>query len=237
MKKWFLLLLSLFLIGFVIGEAGPEVGGLAENFGIGNNAEADAADLQDKIDTYVPIDESGKIDYGKYKPFMTKAEVRIASINLWLDENVGWMRYIFHMKPAISLLFFINVYFILLFLSIFALGGEGLWFFIEEKEKARIFGFAVFAVFLIVRLYYGMAVVVYNWWIYFWNVFVQASIWVGAIGFVLFLVLLFFLPAVLATITAAIARYNAGKRVAKEKMKLAASVEAVDAFMGQVGRH
>jgi len=110
MKKKLFLLVVVLLVGFVLAaDDMPGAGGVSGDPG------EDAEKLQENIDTFVPLDYSGKIDYGKYKPLVTKAEVRIAAINLWLDENVGWMRYIFHMKPAVSWLFIINVYVILWF--------------------------------------------------------------------------------------------------------------------------
>ncbi|MFH1521765.1 MAG: hypothetical protein ABIF18_02290, partial [archaeon] len=45
----------------------------------------DVEKIQGAIDDYIPISETGEIDYDKYKPFKTKADERIEKIN----EYVG----------------------------------------------------------------------------------------------------------------------------------------------------
>jgi len=224
-KKWFVLLLGLLLVSMVVG-VGPSESGYADG---GDDAEK----ATEVIGKYSPLDDEGKIDWGKYKPFATKAEARISSINLWLDENVGWMRYIFHMKPAVSLLFFINVYVILLFFVILFLNAEGLWFFIEKKGGQRVFGGSLFFIFMVVRLYYGLASVLYNWWLYFWNIFVEASLWIGIIGFVVFCLILIFSFPTIGIILVALGRYQAAKKAARDKIKMATQIEVMDKFVEQ----
>jgi len=113
MKKWFLLVLCVGLfVNFALASDRPHIGIFGVEDGNDKTA-ADAEKLQNDIEKYSPLDESGKIDYGKYKPFVTKAEMRIATINAWLDANIGWMRYIFHMKPTVL------GYFSLIFVSYF----------------------------------------------------------------------------------------------------------------------
>lgn len=63
----------LFLFSFVIAQDEP-------NVGVGDE---DVEKLQGAID-YIPIDDSGEIDYDKYKPFRTKADERIEKINKYI---------------------------------------------------------------------------------------------------------------------------------------------------------
>ncbi len=223
MKKWFVLLLGLFLIGGVFAVVPGEVTGAEEVEKITGIVE----DLGPGAD--------GNIDYGKYKPYATKAEVRIAAINLWLDENVGWMRYIFHMKPAVSWLFFINVYVILWFFVLLFLNAKGLWFFIEEEGKARIFGGALFFVFLVVKLYYGLASVIYNWIYYFLFVLLPTGIMSLLIGIVIVGVIGFFCFPFITGIMTALARYKEARDAAKLKMETEMNNEAMTALIEQVG--
>jgi len=189
---------------------------------------------QKAIDDYSPLNKSGEVDFKKYQPFKTKAEQRIEGINEWLDDNVSWMRYIFWMKPQISGLFIFNVYFILLFLTILVFNAQGLWFFIEKKSSAMLFGLAVFVVFSVARLYVGLANVANLWWTYVWDILIPSSIWLGIILIILTAVLaIFFFPLVLA-ILRMVAKYLESKRQFKEKAKMKASSEAVNKLVDQI---
>jgi hypothetical protein len=217
------ILLSLLLVGVIfVSAGGPDVGA----FGIGgDNDEAikDFEVVEKAIGDYSPLDESGEVDYKKYKPFVTKAEMRIVAINSWLDANVGWMRYIFHMKPAISFLFFINVYIILWFFVVLFLNAEGLWFFIKKKGNARIFGFGVFFILLVVKFYYGIASVIYNLGLtLFW--------------LIILFVIMYFGIAVIKRIFDAFIKHKATKKAMKEKMEMKTSIEVVDELVKQVGK-
>ncbi len=168
MKRVCVLLFILLLVGLTVAQKEPTIG-------IGG--EGDIEEAKGLIEDYSPLDESGKVDYGKYQPFVTKAEIRIGAINLWLNENVGWMRYIFHMKPEVSIFFFIYIYIILWFFVLLFLNAEGLWFFIEEGRSAKIFGASAFFVFMIVKLYYGITSLIHSWLSYIWFVLLDISIW------------------------------------------------------------
>ncbi len=75
MKKIIIIgLLFLLLFSFVVAQDEPsvEVGG------------EDVEKIQSAIDDYVPIDETGEIDFDKYKPFRTKADERIKKINKYV---------------------------------------------------------------------------------------------------------------------------------------------------------
>ena len=91
--------------------------------------DADYEGTKKLIDENIPV-KDGKFDPSKFSPIKSKAEERIDGINEWLDGNVGWMRFIFYMRPQISWLFAFNVYFILFFLVAFVLNASSIWIFI-----------------------------------------------------------------------------------------------------------
>ncbi len=226
-EKLVYLLLVLLLFGVVVAESPAAVGGDIEK------ATEDAEKAKELIDKY-GLGDDGKIDYGKYRPFVTKAELRIATINLWLDENVGWMRYIFHMKPAVSFLFFINVYVILWFFVVLFLNAKGLWFFIEEEGKSRIFGFGVFFILLVIRLYYGLANVLYGWLTYIWFILTDFGVWLGIIFVFLCFVFAPFSISAIGSIMLMLARYKASMEARRQKVEMDTNIEAVDELIGQI---
>jgi len=194
--------------------------------------EEDVEKLQEIIGQ-LPFEESGETNFSKYKPFVTRAEIRIEAINMYLDENAGWMRYIFQMRPRLSVLFALNLYFILFFFLILVLNAKGLWFFIESETKARIFGGAMFVGFAAIGLYVGLAYVVNNFMIYIWTILVDTAIWIAVIAMIIFVVLLIFFYPVVMALFGAIARYLAAKREFKEKTEQIASSKAVNVLVEQ----
>ena len=112
-----LVLISLLLVSFVFAVDAP-----IDIDEIEKGAEKIEEGLEDVEDT---IDDPGSILK------KTKAGERIDKINLWLDENVGWMKYIFYMKPQISWLFAFNIYFILFFIVVLILNSRNFFFFIK----------------------------------------------------------------------------------------------------------
>ena len=196
-------------------------------------SDEDVEKLQGMIDQ-LPFNEEGETDFSKYKPFTTRAEERIDAINNWLDNNAGWMRYLFHMRPQVSILFAFNVYFILFFFLILVLNAQGLWFFIETENRARIFGGAVFVIFASVGLYAGLAYITNNFVIYIWDVLIPASMWIAIIGIIVFILLLVFALPVLGAIIRGISQYRETKKKAKQAMKMATNTEAMDKMIGQV---
>src|SRR3989344_5190993 len=100
----FIFLLAVLLVNFVVAIDPPETGIGVE----------DKEAIEGAIDK-IPIDPStGEIDFnntiGK-----TKAEERIERINSWLSDNASWMDIVLGMKPEVSWVFLINLYFWLLF--------------------------------------------------------------------------------------------------------------------------
>jgi ABC-type cobalt transport system substrate-binding protein len=226
MKKLLILLVILSLFAFVVAEVEqPEALG-----GVGGR---DVENIQGTIKNYTPINEDGEFDPSVYKPFKSKAEQRIDAINLWLDNNVSWMRFIFNMKPQISFLFAANVYFILFFLLLLVLNGHTLWFFIDKKSNATLFGLGVFFVFGLAKLYVGLAMIVNNWIVYMLDVFVPALAW--------FIIIVIIIVAVLIIITEGsvlmiISRYFQAKNKFKLKVEQAMGTESVNKIIEQATR-
>jgi len=216
------LLLVVSMFAFVVAEDTPTVA-------VG---EEDVVELQGIIDQ-LPFEEGGETNFSKYKPFYTRAEIRIDAINEYLDENAGWMRYLFQMRPQISLLFALNLYFILFFFLIFFLNAKGLWFFIESEAKARIFGGAMFVGFAAIGLYMGLAYVVNNFIFYIWNVIVDTAVWMAVIAMVIFIIALVVVFFTGGSAVAWITVYRAKKRKFKEATEHAASSEAVNKLVEQ----
>lgn len=104
------------MFAFVVAQDAPDIG-------IGGT---DVEDIQGIVDDYSPIDEEGDVNFSKYKPYKSKAEERIDNINLWLEDNASWLSAVFGMVPALSWLFAINLYLILLYLVILVFNGDGL---------------------------------------------------------------------------------------------------------------
>lgn len=195
--------------------------------------EKDVEKLQGIIGQ-LPFEESGETNFSKYKPFVSKAEERIDGINTWLDDNAGWMRYIFYMRPQVSILFTLNVYFILLFLLVLVLNAEGLWFFIETESRARIFGGAVFVVFAAAGLYVGLAHVANNFISYVWEVLVPTGFWMAMIAMVILLVVAIFAFPVIGSLIKMIAQYRDAKKKTKQAMETATNTEAFNKMIGEV---
>jgi len=88
------------------------------------------------IENFTPVDDEGRLNFSKWRPFVTAAEERIDNINLWLNENAGWLTFIFGMVPAISWLFTFNLWAWITFLITLAFGSKDAT--LETLEKSRI---------------------------------------------------------------------------------------------------
>ncbi|MBU2576365.1 MAG: hypothetical protein KKF50_01450 [Nanoarchaeota archaeon] len=152
-----LLLVSLMLSVVIVADA-PDLG----------IDGADVENLEETIDTYSPLNDEGEFEPEKYKPFVSKAEQRIDNINLWLEDNASWLSAIFGMVPALSWLFAINLYLILLFLVILVFNGNAILDIFEvlgakvdlmffETHWSNVFGFGVFATLLVTKVFVLLA--------------------------------------------------------------------------------
>ena len=194
--------LMLFLMGLVLGieEPNPEFGG------------SDVEAIKEAIDTYIPIDEgSGEINFSGYKPFQSKAEIRIAAINLWLEENASWLKVVLGMVPSISVLFAINLFlFLFLFVSL-VLNGKVFDIIISDKRvdlllfdvsMGNIFGLVVFLIMLFSKLIFWVAVFFHKLWLIIWIYVLPYGLLIAGvvalITGILFVTLMTFLPKMMA---------------------------------------
>lgn len=161
----------LLFVSFAVAQNGvPSVAG--------DNYEREKGEVDAAI-AMLPIDEEGKADFSEYKPFYSKADARIDAINDWLDNNVAWLGPVFHMKPQISWVFAFNLYFILLFLLLFILNAEGIWFFFDEEKFARMFGGGLFVILLVGGFYAYLSNLLLSAMLALWNTLVVAGFWVA----------------------------------------------------------
>ncbi len=199
-----------------------------------NNSIANDASSINKVVKTIPIDESGKFDPGKLQPVESEASKRIDAINQWLDENVSWMKFIFNMKPQLSLLFFLNVYFILFFLVILVFNSKALWFFIEKKSLSALFGFSVFVALSATKLYIWLAEILSTWINYVIFVLFPSFFLLGIILIIVTVILaIISFPAVTA-IASVIDRYFQSRKEFKEKIETSATIGAMDKLVEQI---
>ena len=154
MKKIWIGLIFLLAISLVVALDEPSV----------VTGEEDVEKIEGIIEDYSPLDDSGSVDIGKYRPIVTKAEMRIDKINLWLEENATWLKVVFGMVPSITWLFAINL-FLLLFSFIMLFRFFGLM--ISEKKIdlmffeitwGNILGIIAFATLLFTKMFAKLAI-------------------------------------------------------------------------------
>jgi len=157
-----LILLSLLFISFVYAQNGEaEMPESPVNDSIIQGAE--------KVTEALPLGPDGKIDYAKLNQTKSLAEARIEGINIWLDENVYWLKIIFQMRPEISWLFFLNLYWMLLFLVNIVLNAPHRIIFSwmsDSKTLRQFVGLGIFLIMLLSGFILGLARLEYN---LFWS--------------------------------------------------------------------
>ena len=160
MKKLLIMLLVVSLMFSLVVATEPSAPGE-----IGGGDVEKIEELQDK---FSPLDDEGEVDIGKYVPLKSKAEERVDSINLWLEENASWLKVVFGMVPSLSWLFAINLYILLfflvglvfnadIFLGIFSVLDKKIDLMFFETRWANVFGFLVFVMFLVMKTYVWLA--------------------------------------------------------------------------------
>jgi len=224
MKRLLIGLLLISMFALVIAETGTPDLGIA-----GTDVEK-IGELQGELS---PLDEGGNIDIEKYKPFKSKAEERIDKINLWLEENASWLSAIFGMVPALSWLFAINLYLILLFFVILVLNGDAILDIFEvlgkkidliffETHWSNIFGLGAFAVLIVTKTLVLLAKFLHDLFGIFWNYILPAGIAIAIILIIVIVVgggfvLIKFLPQIMQVVRLAIAKRKDKKKAKKEE--------------------
>jgi uncharacterized membrane protein YciS (DUF1049 family) len=192
-RKLFVLFGVLLLVSFVVALDEPSVG-------VGGE---DVESIQGAIENYSPLDESGEVDYEKYKPFVTRAEIRIAAINEWLEENASWLKVVFGMVPSVSWLFVVNMWvwlmaFLILVLNANVFGvfsdflAKKIDFALFEASLANVLGFVLFVMFLVLKVYYNIAVFIMHLIDVLWNYVLGIGFAVAVIALIALILLAVF---------------------------------------------
>jgi uncharacterized membrane protein len=209
-KLGVILLLALLVVSFGFVVAQDQDAPVAPG-GIDDKKVKQVEDIQAN---FSPINEEGDIDFGKYRPYKSKAEERIKGINQWIKDNASWLGVVFGMVPEISWLFALNLYVVLFFFMSLVLNGHTMWIFLSEK-KARLFGLGVFAVLLVTKFFLNVLVMpTYK----FWGIVYEYGWWAILLFWIVLIVLLIFFPKVLRKIHVSLKMRR--RKAAKEQEKL-----------------
>ncbi len=203
LMKWNLIVVLLLVVSMLAFVVAVE-----PSTGIGAGDVEQIGELQEK---FSPLDESGKVNFSKYKPFGNRAAERIDAINLWLGENASWLKVVFGMVPSITLLFAINLYLWLLLFMILVLNGNILDFGVSDKKFdfgffegtwGNILGAVVFVILLATKIIANLAIVVLNLLGVIWNYVIPLGIVLVILAFILaiviFVLLLIYAPGLLS---------------------------------------
>ncbi len=199
-NKGLFLLILFFLITFnfniVLGNE-PNIDILEEDVGKIQSL------VEDGINIYNP--ETNEINKDKLDSYFpkTKFEEKIIEFNQMFDEaNNSWAPFLFGMKIELSLVFILNLYFILLFLVIFIFDIKKIFFMFNfNKLIFFLFGFSIFIVFLFTRLNLALARYFTELILFIWAKVIPIG-FIVAIIFAIILILLFiFSPKIMLIIT------------------------------------
>jgi hypothetical protein len=190
--------------------------------------------LQGNITKYSPLNEEGKVNLSKYQPFKTKAQERLDDINQWLDENVSWLKYFFHMKPQISLLFFLNLYCIFWFLMLLVIKAPAVFFF--AGKHARLTGLAVFVAFMSLGLYVGIATFIHKLIRYAIDTLLPTAFIWGILLIIGIVLILIFIPEIVKPLMEAWYEYQKAKKEFKQEMAFRTKLEVIDSLVDGINK-
>jgi len=216
MKKIWIGLIFLLAMSFVVSMSSPDV----------EIGKGDVDDINNIVDNYLPLDDSGNVDVEKYRPIVTKAEERIDKINLWLEENATWLKVVFGMVPSISWLFAVNIFVMLLAFSVLVRTGDLLGFsgrkidlLSFEVSLGKIFGFVIFVTLLALKILVDIATALNGLVDIFWNYILPwgfvAAVAIAVVAVILLIVMLFYAPKILIGI-----KKNLDEKNEKEKKEI-----------------
>jgi hypothetical protein len=219
MKKIWIVLAFLLIVNFVVALEEPSTPTDGE----------DVEKIENIINNYSPLNDSGDVDFEKYRPIVSKAEVRIDEINLWIEENALWLKVVFGMVPSITLLFAINLW-TFLFSFIFLVHSFGL--IMSEKKidlgifkltLGHVFGIIIFLILLFTKIFVKLSIILNGLVDVFWNYILPWGFVVAVIIIILvviaFITSLIYMPRILVGIR---------KRIKDKKKEKEDSKEAVN---------
>ncbi len=237
MKKSFVfILLALLLVSFVVAVDVPSVGV--------NSSDVEA--VQGVVDE-LPFDDSGNVNFSKYNPMMSNAEIRIMAINLWLEENAVWLKAVFGMVPSITWLFAFVFYWWLFFLAQALNGvvGEMIYDIVTVAKESRgdptehldliplsmaqIIGLVLFGLFLLLKIPLNIGKFSYNTLSAIYNYG-----WIGILVIVVvFVVIMIFFPNLMKKILLSIRLRVREKEKRKESVNRQVLDKVVKGMMGK----
>ena len=139
--------------------------------------------------------ETGDVDLDALNDLVgmpkTQLEQKIDKSNEWLSENVGWLKFLFRLEPKLSWLFLLNLYFILVAITMLILNSKDIWSFIVIGGESRpyVFGIAAFAVLLFTNFFVFLSKLLLNLLNILWNVILPIGFW-AAVGIVALAIIL-----------------------------------------------
>jgi hypothetical protein len=201
--------------------------------------EGDAEKLQENIDKYIPLDESGELDLSGYKPIKSQAEKKIDEINEWLEVNATWLKAVFGMVPSITLLFAINVYLILLLLVVLVFNAEGLFGFMDTLTKkielgfikttwANILGLVIFLLLHLTKAIATIAKIITDQIVFLWEKVIPKGVVVMVIAIIIGVVVVILLQIYAPQVIEAIKMKREAAKEAKAKRKESLNREVLD---------
>ncbi len=233
MKKIWIGLVILLCVSFVMSIGSPDVP-------VGSS---EVENVEGIIEDYSPLDDSGNVNIEKYKPVLTKAEVRIGEINLWLENNAKWLKVVFGMVPSITWLFAINFYVLVFFLDglivsgdMLGIPGKKIDLLLFEVSSGNLLGLALFVGLLVTKIFVKLSVFINELLSVFWNYILPFGFAVAVIimivAAVLSIFLLFYIPKILSMIK----KRREGKKEKDEKKKESTNRKVLEKITARIDK-
>ena len=190
MEQKRLVVFSLLLILFVGLSMGVEADDLTDT---ANKLSEGVEDFTEAVDL-----ETGNVDIDALNELLgmpkTQLEGKMDIANQWLDENLGWLKFILRAEPKISLEFFLNVYFILVAITMLILNSKEVWspILVAGESRPYIFGIAAFLILLFSNFFALTSKLLVNILQILWTTVLPISFWI-AIGVIVVAIILYFL--------------------------------------------
>lgn len=224
----FSFLLVLF-IGLSIGADVDELTNTATKLSEGVEDFTDAVDL-----------ETGNVDIDALNELLgmpkTQLEGKMDTANQWLDENLGWLKFVLRAEPKISLEFFLNIYFILVAITMLILNSKEVWspIMVAGESRPYIFGIAAFLILLFSNFFAFASKLLVNILQILWTTVLPISFWI-AIGVIVVAIVLYFfgipfLGNILLKLLGKLIKSKVGKNVSSEVERMKEETGKVESF-------
>ena len=172
-----------------------------------NILEGDVEKIQNLVEEGINIynPETNEINKEKLDSYFpkTKFEEKIIEFNQMFDKaNDSWAPIVFGTKIELSLVFILNLYFILLFLVIFVFDVKKIFYMFNFNGPIFfLFGFSIITIFLFTRLNLVLARYFTELILFIWTKVIPIGFIVGIIFAIVLVLLFIFSPKVMLAIT------------------------------------